>query len=168
MGMSYLNPKLFKKISYVGSFKHFSVQLILHLFCILNKSIANRSAVCGCFSNHTNLIHIFFVMSQNTFSLRDHPFKSFLICVFDLTETDSGQNIAVSGMRKGGGRRGGKKQSEEVAIVTCPGCVVIISLLINLNSNSCEPCSGFPGYCSESYVGNTCTVVCARGRNNVL
>jgi len=49
-------------------------------------------------------------------------------------------------MRKGGGRRGGKKQSEEVAIVTCPG---------------------FPGYCSESYVGNTCTVVCARGRNNV-
>jgi len=28
-------------------------------------------------------------------------------------------------------------------------------------------CPGFPGYCSESYVGNTCTVVCARGRNNV-
>merc|ERR1712106_679088 len=26
---------------------------------------------------------------------------------------------------------------------------------------------GFPGYCSESYVGDTCTVVCARGRNNV-
>jgi len=53
--------------------------------------------------------------------------------------------VAVSGMRKGG-RRGGKKQEEEVAVVTCPG---------------------FPGYCSESYVGNTCTVVCARGRNNV-
>merc|ERR1711981_50296 len=49
-------------------------------------------------------------------------------------------------MRKGGGRRGGKEQEVEVAIVTCPG---------------------FPGYCSESYVGNTCTVVCARGRNNV-
>merc|ERR1712128_361643 len=24
-------------------------------------------------------------------------------------------------------------------------------------------CPGFPGYCSESYVGDTCTVVCARG-----
>jgi len=54
---------------------------------------------------------------------------------------------AVSGMRRKGkgGRRGGRKQ-EEAAIVTCPG---------------------FPGYCSESYVGNTCLVVCARGRNNV-
>ena len=118
--MSYLTS-LNSQLAYLGSFKHLSVQLILHLFCILNKSGANRSAVCGCFSNHTNLIHIFFVMSQNTFSLRGYPFKSFLICVFDLTETDSGQNIAVSGMRKGGGRRGGKKQSEEVAIVTCPG-----------------------------------------------
>merc|ERR1711892_993573 len=28
-------------------------------------------------------------------------------------------------------------------------------------------CPGFPGYCSESYIGDTCTVVCARGRNNV-
>merc|ERR1712106_570764 len=28
-------------------------------------------------------------------------------------------------------------------------------------------CPGFPGYCSESYVGDTCTVVCSRGRNNV-
>merc|ERR1711892_200615 len=28
-------------------------------------------------------------------------------------------------------------------------------------------CPGFPGYCSEAYVGDTCTVVCARGRNNV-
>merc|ERR1711862_866645 len=28
-------------------------------------------------------------------------------------------------------------------------------------------CPGFPGYCSESYVGDTCTVVCDRGRNNV-
>merc|ERR1711892_1118945 len=28
-------------------------------------------------------------------------------------------------------------------------------------------CPGFPGDCSESYVGDTCTVVCARGRNNV-
>merc|ERR1719414_533367 len=29
------------------------------------------------------------------------------------------------------------------------------------------PCPGFPGYCSESYVGDTCSVVCSRGRNNV-
>merc|ERR1712123_222997 len=28
-------------------------------------------------------------------------------------------------------------------------------------------CPGFPGYCSESYIGDTCAVVCARGRNNV-
>jgi len=40
--------------------------------------------------------------------------------------------------------RRGKKQSS--AIVTCPG---------------------YPGYCSESYVGDTCLVVCARGRSNV-
>ena len=38
---------------------------------------------------------------------------------FDLTRTKC-INVAVSGMRKGG-RRGGKKQEEEVAIVTCPG-----------------------------------------------
>jgi len=28
-------------------------------------------------------------------------------------------------------------------------------------------CPGYPGYCSESYPGQTCLVVCARGRNNV-
>jgi len=28
-------------------------------------------------------------------------------------------------------------------------------------------CPGFPGYCSESYPGQICLVVCARGRNNV-
>ena len=43
-------------------------------------------------------------------------------------------NLAASAMRKGG-RRGGKKQDDEVAIVTCPGCVAIISLFINLKSN---------------------------------
>jgi len=42
-------------------------------------------------------------------------------------------------------RRGGKKQNGG-GPVTCPG---------------------FPGYCSESYPGDTCLVVCARGRNNV-
>ena len=28
-------------------------------------------------------------------------------------------------------------------------------------------CPGFPGYCSESYPGGVCTVVCAFGRPNV-
>ena len=28
-------------------------------------------------------------------------------------------------------------------------------------------CPGFAGYCSESYPGDTCLVVCAFGRNNV-
>ena len=28
-------------------------------------------------------------------------------------------------------------------------------------------CPGFPGYCSESFVGQTCVVVCAAGRPNV-
>ena len=28
-------------------------------------------------------------------------------------------------------------------------------------------CPGFPGYCSESYPGDVCLVVCAFGRNNV-
>jgi len=34
-------------------------------------------------------------------------------------------------------------------------------------STAVVTCPGFPGYCSESYVGDTCTVVCSRGRNNV-
>ena len=28
-------------------------------------------------------------------------------------------------------------------------------------------CPGIAGYCSEAYVGDTCLVVCSRGRNNV-
>jgi hypothetical protein len=28
-------------------------------------------------------------------------------------------------------------------------------------------CPGFPGYCSESFPGQTCVVVCSKGRNNV-
>merc|ERR1719278_1591926 len=45
-------------------------------------------------------------------------------------------------MRKGGGRRGGKKQSEEVAIVFC---------------------SGVPGYCSLDLPGGLCTFECPIG-----
>ena len=32
---------------------------------------------------------------------------------------------------------------------------------------SAVTCPGFPGYCSESFVGQTCVVVCSRGRPNV-
>ena len=46
MGMSYLtslNSQLLKDIAYVGSFKHFSVQLFLHVFCNSTKTSANSS-----------------------------------------------------------------------------------------------------------------------------
>lgn len=35
------------------------------------------------------------------------------------------------------------------------------------NSSGPITCPGYAGYCSESYPGDTCLVVCARGRNNV-
>jgi hypothetical protein len=35
------------------------------------------------------------------------------------------------------------------------------------NGGGVKTCPGFPGYCSESYPGDTCLVVCAFGRNNV-
>ncbi|XP_040573270.1 uncharacterized protein [Lepeophtheirus salmonis] len=41
---------------------------------------------------------------------------------------------------------------------------------MNTNKNNGPPpvtCPGYPGYCSESYPGDTCLVVCAFGRNNV-
>merc|ERR1711872_398406 len=37
----------------------------------------------------------------------------------------------------------------------------------NGNGSGPKTCPGFPGYCSESYPGDTCLVVCAFGRNNV-
>ena len=48
MGMSYLtslNAQLSKNIAYVGSFKHFSVQLFLHVFCKSTKTSANSSVI---------------------------------------------------------------------------------------------------------------------------
>jgi len=42
--------------------------------------------------------------------------------------------------------------------------LLIISVSTQVNSLTCP---GFPGYCSESFVGNTCVVVCAKGRPNV-
>ena len=35
------------------------------------------------------------------------------------------------------------------------------------NVSPLTTCPGIPGYCSESYPGDVCLVVCARGRNNV-
>ena len=34
-------------------------------------------------------------------------------------------------------------------------------------SNGLTTCPGFPGFCSESFPGQTCNVVCDFGRNNV-
>ena len=34
-------------------------------------------------------------------------------------------------------------------------------------SGAMTTCPGFPGYCSESFPGQTCVVVCSKGRNNV-
>ena len=46
MGTSYLtslNHQLFKNKAYVGSFNHFSVQILLHVFCNSAKTSANSS-----------------------------------------------------------------------------------------------------------------------------
>jgi len=44
--------------------------------------------------------------------------------------------------------------------------LAIISAKIGLNS-AAGTCPGFPGYCSESFPGQSCVVVCSRGRPNV-
>ena len=51
-------------------------------------------------------------------------------------------------------------------------CIIIILffLVLGLYSNIgilAVTCPGFPGYCSESFPGMTCVVVCSRGRPNV-
>jgi len=38
---------------------------------------------------------------------------------------------------------------------------------INVDLVTALTCPGFPGYCSESFPGQTCVVVCSKGRNNV-
>ena len=48
--------------------------------------------------------------------------------------------------------------------------VQVNSQLVNFNfelKTCMDVDPGVPGYCSESYPGNVCLVVCARGRNNV-
>merc|ERR1712106_682649 len=42
----------------------------------------------------------------------------------------------------------------------------LVCLLVSV-ANSLTTCPGFPGYCSESFPGNSCNVVCDFGRNNV-
>merc|ERR1712012_385664 len=67
--------------------------------------------------------------------------------------------VLVNGMGRRGGRRsknGNRRGSKKIAN--------------NKNGNNgggLVTCPGFAGYCSESYPGDTCLVVCAFGRNNV-
>merc|ERR1711970_19610 len=44
--------------------------------------------------------------------------------------------------------------------------MVLLSLLLPL-AHSLQTCPGIPGFCSESFPGQTCNVVCDFGRNNV-
>jgi len=44
--------------------------------------------------------------------------------------------------------------------------ITILSLAL-ISSASSLTCPGFPGFCSESFPGQTCQVVCSTGRNNV-
>merc|ERR1711872_459121 len=66
-----------------------------------------------------------------------------LLCILS---TIIQQGSPSPGRKKGNGGRKSKKVSKGSGPKTCPG---------------------FPGYCSESYPGDTCLVVCAFGRNNV-
>merc|ERR1711937_994374 len=67
--------------------------------------------------------------------------------------------VLVNGLGRRGGRRsknGNRRGSKKIAN--------------NKNGNNgggLVTCPGFAGYCSESYPGDTCLVVCAFGRNNV-
>jgi len=45
-------------------------------------------------------------------------------------------------------------------------CSLLVSFMVS-RTNSLTTCPGFPGYCSESFPGNSCNVVCDFGRNNV-
>jgi len=45
--------------------------------------------------------------------------------------------------------------------------VVAVGVLCSTSVQALKTCPGFPGYCSESFPGQTCNVVCSFGRNNV-
>merc|ERR1719206_852268 len=44
---------------------------------------------------------------------------------------------------------------------------LLLSLLLPLTAHTLQTCPGIPGFCSESFPGQTCNVVCDFGRNNV-
>ena len=63
----------------------------------------------------------------------------------------------LPGKRGGRGRKGNRNRgSKKIASGGGGG-----------NGGGLVTCPGFAGYCSESYPGDTCLVVCAFGRNNV-
>ena len=68
--------------------------------------------------------------------------------------------FALPGRNKKNGRRnGGGRRSKKVAGTKKNGG--------GGGGGALVTCPGFAGYCSESYPGDTCLVVCAFGRNNV-
>ena len=95
------------------------------------------------------------------------------------------RNCGIEGVRKAG--RGNKilvkhlsfqagvgieEEETETAGPHVPAClhwsrVQVDTQLTNLNFKRHHFDAGVPGYCSESYPGDVCLVVCARGRNNV-
>ena len=46
-------------------------------------------------------------------------------------------------------------------------CLTKMLIAVSTQYVLATTCPGFPGYCSESFVGQTCVVVCAKGRPNV-
>ena len=56
--------------------------------------------------------------------------------------------------------------SEWISPVLAMLLLLLVTLLVS-PSLSLTTCPGFPGYCSESFPGNECNVVCDVGRNNV-
>ena len=46
-------------------------------------------------------------------------------------------------------------------------CIFFSAIHLDREKRQLVTCPGFPGYCSESYPGGVCTVVCAFGRPNV-
>ena len=56
--------------------------------------------------------------------------------------------------------------SEWISPVLAMLLFLMMTLLVS-PSTSITTCPGFPGYCSESFPGTECNVVCDVGRNNV-
>ena len=65
---------------------------------------------------------------------------------------------------RGKNRNRGSSRGRVSPLITCPGKLSNCQSQFNRRHDG-DP--GVPGYCSESYPGDVCLVVCARGRNNV-